>query len=53
MDKPPRNQCIAQVKMTRNRMLPIKMRADLKKGVAMAVVTQETFQREEKDENWL
>ena len=53
MDKPPRKQCIAQVKMTRNRMFPLKMRADLKKGDDMAAVTQETFQREAKDENWL
>ena len=46
MDKPPRKQCIAQVKMTRNIMFPLKMRADLKKGEDMAVVTQETFQSE-------
>ena len=39
MDIPPRKQIIAQVKMTRNRMFPLKMRADLKKGVAMAAVT--------------
>ena len=31
MDKPPSKQCIAQVKMTRNRMFPLKMRANLKK----------------------
>ena len=34
-------------------MFPLKMSADLKKGAAMAVVTQEAFQREENDENWL
>ena len=34
-------------------MFPLQMRADLKKGVEMAAVTQETFQREAKDENWL
>ena len=39
--------------MTRNIMFPLKMREDLKKGVEMAAVTQETFQREAKDENWL
>ena len=53
MDKPPRNKCITQVKMKRNIMFPLKMRADLKKGVAMVEVTQGTFQREAKDENWL
>ena len=49
MNKPPSKQCIAQVNMTRNRMVPLRMRADLKKGVEMVAVTQETFQREEKD----
>ena len=53
MDKSPIKQCIAQVNMTRNRMFPLKMRVDLKKGVEMAAVTQEKFQREAKDENWL
>ena len=53
MDIPPSKQKIAQVKMKRNRMFPLKMRADLKKGAAMAAMTQETFQREAKDENWL
>lgn len=52
MDIPPSNQRLAQVKMTRIRMFPLKMRAELKKGVAMIVVTQETYQREEKDEKW-
>ena len=32
MDKPPSKQCIAEVKMTRNRMFPLRMRADLKNG---------------------
>ena len=39
--------------MTRNIIFPLKMRADLKKGAAMVAMTQETFQREENDENWL
>ena len=51
MDKPPSKQCIAQVKMTRKKMFSLRMREDLKKGVTMAAVTQETFQREAKDEN--
>ena len=46
MDIPPSKQRIAQMKMTRNIMFPLKMRADLKKGVAMVAVTQRTFQRE-------
>ena len=53
MDKPPRKQCIAEVKMTRNRMFPLRMREDLKNGEEIAVVTQEAFQREAKYENWL
>ena len=53
MDKPPSKQCISEVKMTRNRMFPLRMRADLKNGKEMAAVTQEVFQREIKDENWL
>ena len=51
MDIPPRKKIIEQVKMTRNRIFPLKMRADLKKGAAMVRVTQETYQREAKDEN--
>ena len=53
MDIPPRKQRIAQVNITRNIMFPLKMRVDLKKGDAMETVTQETFQREAKDEKWL
>ena len=34
-------------------MFPLKMREDLRKRDEMAAVTQETFQRKEKDENWL
>ena len=51
MDKPPSKKCIAQVKMTRNIMFPLKMREDLKKWAAMAAVIEETFQIEAKDEN--
>ena len=32
MDKTPSKQCIAEVKMTRNMMFPLKMKADLKNG---------------------
>ena len=32
MDKPPSKQCIAEVKMKRNRMFPLRMRAYLKNG---------------------
>ena len=39
--------------MTRNMMFPLKMREDLKNGEEMVAVTQEAFQREAKDENWL
>ena len=53
MDKPPSKQCIVEVKMTRNMMFPLRMRADLKNEEEIAAVTQEAFQREEKDENWL
>ena len=34
-------------------MFPLKMRADLKKGAEMVAAIEETYQREEKDENWL
>ena len=51
MDKTPSKQCIAQVKMTRNIMFPLKVRENLKKGTEVVAVTQETFQREAKDEN--
>ena len=51
MDKPPSKQCIVEQRMTRNIMFPLKMRANLKKGEEMAVVAQETFQREAKDKN--
>ena len=53
MDKPQSKQCIAEIRMTRNIMFPLRMRVDLKNEEEMAVVTQEAFQREEKYENWL
>ena len=53
MDKPPSKQCIFEVKMTRNRMFPLRMKADFKNGEEIAVVTQEAFQSKPKDENWL
>ena len=46
MDKPPSKKCIVEVKMARNIMFPLKMRENLKKGVAMATVIQETFEGE-------
>jgi len=39
MDKRPNKQCIADVKMTRKRMFPLRMKADLKNKEEMAVVT--------------
>eukprot|EP00253_Pinus_taeda_P015909 PITA_15909 len=53
MDRAPSKQCIAEVKMTRNRIFPLRIKAILKDGVEIAAVTQETFQSEPKDENWL
>eukprot|EP00253_Pinus_taeda_P016095 PITA_16095 len=53
MDIPPRKRCIAEVKMTRNRMFPLRIRADLKNKNEIAAVTQEAFQSVPKDENWL
>ena len=53
MDKPPSKQCIAEVKMTRNRMFPLRMRADLKNEEKIAAVAKEAIQSEPKDENWL
>ena len=53
MDKPPRKQCIAEVKMTRNTIFPLRMGADLKNEEEVATVTQEAFQSEPKDDNWL
>lgn len=53
MDRKPSKRCIAEVKMTRNRMFPLRIKAYLKDGVEIATVTQEAFQSEPKDENWL
>eukprot|EP00253_Pinus_taeda_P009846 PITA_09846 len=52
-DIPPSKKIIAQVQMTSNRMFPLKLRADLKEGRTIAAVTQEVFQEQVKDENWL
>eukprot|EP00253_Pinus_taeda_P029676 PITA_29676 len=43
MDIPPSKRCIAEVKMTRNRMFPLRIRADLKNKNEIAAVTQEAF----------
>ena len=40
MDRAPNKRCIAEVKMTRNRMFPLRMKADLKNGEEIAVVTR-------------
>eukprot|EP00253_Pinus_taeda_P012184 PITA_12184 len=53
MDIAPSKRCIAKVKMTRNRMFPLTIRADLKNKNEVAAVTQEAFQSVPKDENWL
>ena len=53
MDIPPSKRCIAEVKMTRNRMFPLRIRADMKNKREMAAVTKEAFQSVPKDENWL
>ena len=53
MDIPPSRQLIAKVHMTSNRMFPLKIRSDLKEGGVVAAVTEEIFQKEVKDKNWL
>jgi len=53
MDRAPSKRCIAEVKMTRNRMFPLRIRADLKNKEVIAAVIQEAFQSVPKDENWL
>eukprot|EP00253_Pinus_taeda_P036285 PITA_36285 len=53
MDIAPSKRCIVEVKMTRNRMFPLRIRADLKNKNEIAAVTQEAFQSVPKDENWL
>jgi len=44
---------MSEVKMRRNRMFPLRIRAYLKYKEVIAAVTQEAFQSEPKDENWL
>eukprot|EP00253_Pinus_taeda_P028517 PITA_28517 len=53
IDRKPSKLCIAEVKMTKNRMFPLRIKVDLKDGVEIAAVTQEAYQSEPKDENWL
>eukprot|EP00253_Pinus_taeda_P025723 PITA_25723 len=53
MDIAPSKRCIAEVKMTRNRMFPLRIRAYLKNKEVIAEVTQEAFESVPKDENWL
>eukprot|EP00253_Pinus_taeda_P036700 PITA_36700 len=53
MDIAPSKRCIAEVKMTRNRLFPLRIRVDLKNKNEIAVVTQEAFQSVPKNENWL
>eukprot|EP00253_Pinus_taeda_P020677 PITA_20677 len=53
MDRSPSKRCIAEVKMTKNRMFPLRIRADLKNKEVIAAVTQEAYQSMPKDENWL
>eukprot|EP00253_Pinus_taeda_P025032 PITA_25032 len=53
MDRAPNKRCISEVKMTRNRMFPLRIRADLKNKEVIAAVTQEAFQSMPKNENWL
>jgi len=36
MDRTPSKQCIAEVKMTRNMMFPLRMKADLKNKEVIA-----------------
>ena len=53
MDRAPSKQCIVEVKMRRNKMFPLRMKADLKNKEVIAAMTQEAFQSKPKDENWL
>jgi len=53
MDRAPSKRCIAEVKMMRNKMFPLRIKTDLKNKEVIAAVTQEAFQRVRKDENWL
>ena len=49
MDIPPSNTVIAEVKMKKNRMFPLKLRTILKEGGVLVAVTQEVFQEEVKE----
>ena len=51
MDIAPSKRCISEVKMTRNRMFPLRIKADLKNKEVIAAATQEAFQSVPKDEN--
>eukprot|EP00253_Pinus_taeda_P011744 PITA_11744 len=53
MARAPRKRCIVEVKMARNKMFPLRIKAYLKNKEVIAVVTQEAFQSVPKDENWL
>eukprot|EP00253_Pinus_taeda_P009201 PITA_09201 len=53
MDRAPSKRCIAEVKMTRNRMFPLTIKIDLKNKEVIAAMSQEAFQSVPKDENWL
>eukprot|EP00253_Pinus_taeda_P011564 PITA_11564 len=53
MDRAPSKRCIAEVKMTRNRMFPLTIKTDLKNKEVIAAMSQEAFQSVPKDENWL
>eukprot|EP00253_Pinus_taeda_P014181 PITA_14181 len=53
MDRAPSKRCIAEVKMTRNRMFPLTIKTDLKNKEVIAAMSQEAFQSVPKDDNWL
>ena len=53
MDRALSKRCIVEVKMTRNRMFPLRIKVNLKNKEVIAAVTQEAFQSVSKDENWL
>eukprot|EP00253_Pinus_taeda_P035295 PITA_35295 len=53
MDRARNKRCIAEVKMTRNKMFPLRIRVDLKNKEVIATVIQEAFQSVPKDENWI
>lgn len=51
MDRSLNKRYIVEVKMTRNMMFPLRIRADLKNKEEIAAVTQEALQSIPKDEN--